>query len=133
MLARCAGLTGGRACGRGPATANAVYPPSSVALPPVRSTCLNVGILGPVTVSEFLPPALPTALTDFQQLALSALPRIAMAPTHAGALPSRAPPRARNPMPARITVQGAPIDVAHEDTPLARATTARVSLRLLPF
>jgi ACS family tartrate transporter-like MFS transporter len=94
---------------------------------------LNVGILGPVTVSEFLPPALPTALTDFQQLALSALPRIAMAPTHAGALPSRAPPRARNPMPARITVQGAPIDVAHEDTPLARATTARVSLRLLPF
>jgi len=36
-------------------------------------------------------------------------------------------------MAASTTVEGASIDVARSDTPLARATIARVSLRLLPF
>jgi energy-converting hydrogenase Eha subunit C len=36
-------------------------------------------------------------------------------------------------MTASITVGGASIDLAHDDTALARATVARVSLRLLPF
>ena len=36
-------------------------------------------------------------------------------------------------MAASTTIERASIDVAHTDTPLARATIARVSLRLLPF
>jgi sugar phosphate permease len=36
-------------------------------------------------------------------------------------------------MTASTAVEGAPITVAHDDTPLARATIRRVSLRLLPF
>lgn len=36
-------------------------------------------------------------------------------------------------MAASTKVEGAAIAVAYDDTPLARATTRRVSLRLLPF